>query len=102
MNVKFKVGDLVYCPTLSSALCKIKESGCICEIDSNIAIYTLNQCGLEYKSATGDELVFTTEDRSGYYSFAHCPIIHATAENYALLTQLYGEFEAPIKGVSDD
>lgn len=81
-KVKFKVGDKVYCPSASVKICTVKDYSC----DDGIL-------GLPFGNT------HVPFDEHGVSTMTQIPtVFHATAENHALLEQLYGvKFEAPPK-----
>lgn len=95
-KVKFKVGDLVYCPSISSEILTIKV------LPSDIMVFDIthsisrNDCG--FVSCLNNGAIIRLNN--GFCMKTHCQkIVHATQENYELLSQLYPdiEFEPPPK-----
>lgn len=88
-EVKFKVGDLVYCPSVLPNIFKLLEV-----YDSQLKVKT----PLRLVNIDRDIAVFLTSD--GFDLKSKIPVIfHATQENYELLSQLYPNvaFELPPK-----
>lgn len=95
-EVTFKVGDLVYCPSISSEILTIK----VLPIDVMVFDIThsisRNDCG--FVSYLNNGAIIRLNN--GFCMKTHCPkIIHATQQNYELLSKLYPnvEFEPPPK-----
>ena len=92
---KFKVGDKVYFPRLSNKLCVIgegQEDDYVDEVNGSKALAEM-QSDLDF--------VYSQRIKSWVWNKidAACPLIHATPENHALLSQLqpHIKFEAPPK-----
>lgn len=79
-EVKFKVGDLVYCPEVSHKILKIDT------IEYDCIYFEVGEFGLK---------IFTNDDFLIWENW----IFHATQENYELLSKIYPNvtFEPPPK-----
>lgn len=98
-DVKFKVGDLVYCPNLTAGIVTLRHTLAYQEsrkkLDS-IPFYVFEFSYLPFGCANGGFLYYVNEN--GCHDTHQKPIIfHATQENYELLSQLYPNvtFEPP-------
>lgn len=96
----FKAGDPVYFPRLSNKLCVIgegQEDDYVDEVNGSKALAEM-QSDLDF--------VYSQRIKSWVWNKidAACPLIHATPENHALLSQLYPhiKFEQPPKPLSGD
>ena len=83
---EFKAGDLVYYPSYSSKIYKLKENP---NKDSNYPLVI---------KEGNHNIIFISTTGMDYFSDAAPRIFHATLETKKLLDQLYGiEFEEPSK-----
>lgn len=82
-NVKFNIGDKVYCPTIGNGIYKVKDLGI--NHDDVLVI------------SVGDKQHIPFNDNGVSTITKMIVVFHATEENHALLERLYGiEFEKPI------
>lgn len=95
-KVKFKIGDLVYCPSISSEILTIKV------LPTDVMVFDIthsisrNDCG--FVSYLNNGAIVRLDN--GCCMKTHCQkIVHATQENYELLSKLYPNvaFEPPSK-----
>lgn len=86
-EVKFKAGDLVYCPSETSKICQLKDGK-----------YSGMPLIIEISTQIQSEIHLTADGRLNIGKDV-CYIVHATQENYELLSKLYPnvEFEPPPK-----
>lgn len=95
-EVKFKVGDLVYCPSISTEILTIKV------LPTDVMVFDIthsisrNDCG--FVSYLNNGAIVRLDN--GCCMKTHCQkIVYATQENYELLSKLYPNvtFEPPPK-----
>lgn len=84
-EVKFKVGDLVYCPSETAKICQLKDGK-----------YSGMPLIIEISTQIPSEIHLTADGRLNVGKDVYY-IVHATQENYELLSQLYPnvKFESP-------
>lgn len=86
-EVKFKAGDLVYCPSETAKICQLKAGK-----------YSGMSLIIEISTQISSEIHLTADGRLNIGKDVYY-IVHATQENYELLSKLYPnvEFEPPPK-----
>lgn len=86
-QIKFKTGDLVYCPSETTKICQLKDGE-----------YSSMPLIIEISTQIPSEIYLTADGKLNIGKDV-CYIVHATQENYELLCKLYPnvEFEPPPK-----